>query len=158
MAQVQGSSSFTLHLKPCIVLLCATSSGKRNRDWGSLAGEESIPHGLGMHDWIVWNKEQEGSAEAQLRAGTTCVAAVSADPQAGVAHLLTSSRTGPGKPAAIVGKSCSRHCRILLPSGGHVEKGVTSSLRGQTAEGLYHGSCLSLPCSSCGPPKQNQHH
>lgn len=90
---------------------------ERGTEIGALWQERNpFLHGLGMHDWIVWNKEQEGSVEAQLWAGTTFMAAVSEEPQAGVAHLLTSSRTGPGKPAAIVGKSCSHHCRILLPS------------------------------------------
>lgn len=58
-----------------------------------------------MHAWIVWKKDLEGRAEAQLWAGAACMAAVSADSQAGVAHLLTSSRTGPGKPAASWGRA-----------------------------------------------------
>lgn len=85
-------------MKPCIVLLYDTSSGKRETDIGSLVGDTFIAHGLGMHDWVVW-KELEGDAEAQLWAGTTCMAIDSADSQA---HLLISSRTGPGKPAALM--------------------------------------------------------
>lgn len=66
----------------------------------SLVGVTFTPHGLGMHGWIVW-KELEGGAEAQFWDGTTCMAVVSADSQAGVAHLLISSRTGSRKPAAL---------------------------------------------------------
>lgn len=52
-----------------------------------------------------WKEAQK----TQPWAGLTCMATVGAASQAAVARPLTSSRMGPGKPAALTEKSCGHH-------------------------------------------------